>query len=133
MTQAERPALGGLEREVLERLWRAGAAGVRAVHAAVGRERGISAQTVHSALERLVRKQLAERRKVGRAYEYRARLSRQEWMARGLDGLVREQPGAGAEVLLAAFVDAAERAGEDRLAELERLVRARRRRPGAPR
>jgi predicted transcriptional regulator len=125
---SRRPQLGDLERAVLDRLWSAGPAGVRAVHEAVGAARSISAQTVHSALERLVRKGLAERRKVGRAYEYRARVSRREWMAQGLDGLASELPGAGAGVLLAAFVDLAERAGEERLAELERLVRSRRRR-----
>jgi predicted transcriptional regulator len=125
---SRRPHLGELERAVLARLWSAGAAGVKAVHQHVGTPRGISAQTVHSALERLVRKGLAERRRLGRAYEYRARVSRREWMARGLDGLARELPGADAEVLLAAFVDLAERAGAERLAELERLVRERRRR-----
>jgi predicted transcriptional regulator len=125
---SRRPRLGDLERAVLERLWTAGPAGVKAVHEAVGAARGISSQTVHSALERLVRKELAERRRVGRAHEYRARVSRGEWVARGLDGLVREAPGAGAELLLVAFVDLAERAGQDQLAELERIVRTRRRR-----
>lgn len=123
-----RPQLGDLERAVLDHLWSAGPAGVRSVHEAVGAERGISAQTVHSALERLVRKGLAKRTKLGRAHEYRALLSRREWMARGLAGLASEVPGGGAAVLLAAFVDLAERAGEEQLAELERLVRARRRR-----
>jgi predicted transcriptional regulator len=122
------PRLGELERAVLARLWSGGAAGVKGVHVDVGAPRGISAQTVHSALERLVRKGLAERSRIGRAYEYRARVSRREWMTRGLEGLARELPGADAEVLLAAFVDLAERAGAERLAELERLVRERRRR-----
>jgi predicted transcriptional regulator len=125
---SRRPGLGELERAVLARLWSGGAAGVKSVHEQVGAPRGISAQTVHSALERLVRKGLADRRKLGRAYEYRARVSRREWMAQGLDGLAGELPGAEADVLLAAFVDLAERAGSERLAELERLVRERRRR-----
>jgi predicted transcriptional regulator len=97
------------------------------MHAAVGAARGISHQTVHSALERLVRKGLAERRKLGRAHEYRARVSRREWIATGLEALAHEAHGADLEVLLAAFVDLAKRTGEQRLAELERLVRARRR------
>jgi hypothetical protein len=44
-----------------------------------------------------------------------------------LDGLASELPGTPPETLLAAFVDLAERAGGERLAELERLVRERRR------
>jgi predicted transcriptional regulator len=97
----------------------------------VGAPRGISTNTVHSALERLVRKGLLARRKRGRAYEYVALLSRQQWMASHLDGMADEIPGARDATLLAAFVDVAERAGEAQLAELERLVRERRRRKGS--
>ena len=123
-----RNALGRLEIAVLDQLWSSGAADVRAVHAAVGVARGISPNTVHSALERLVRKGLAERRKQGRAYRYRALVSRQQWMARGLERLASEIPGTRAETLIAAFVDMTERAGETQLADLERQVRERRRR-----
>jgi predicted transcriptional regulator len=110
----------------LDRLWAAGPADVKAMHAALGAPRGISPKTVHSALERLVRKRLVERRRVGRAYEYRAAVSRQEWFVHSVDGIVRDLPGTGVQALLAAFVDLAERAGPERLRELERLVRARR-------
>jgi predicted transcriptional regulator len=132
MTTRRHP-LGQLELAVLDRLWSQGPADVRAVHAGVGASRGISPKTVHSALERLVRKGLALRRKRGRAYEYRAGLSRREWMASHVDGLASEVPGTEAATLLAAFVDVAERAGEPQLAELERLVRERRRRRRAGR
>jgi predicted transcriptional regulator len=83
---------------------------------------------VHSALERLVRKRLAERRKVGRAYEYWATLSRREWIARSVKLLSHTVPGTSSGTLLAAFVDLAEREGDEQLAELERIVRERRRR-----
>jgi predicted transcriptional regulator len=125
---ARRPALGQLELAVLDCLWSHGPADVRAVHAAVGEPRGISPNTVHSALERLVRKGLALRRKQGRAHEYRAGLTRRAWMASHVSHVVSEVPGTEAATLLAAFVDVAERAGEAQLAELERLVRERRRR-----
>jgi len=124
----QRTRLGELELRVLDRLWEAGPAEVKSVHEAVGTPRGISPKTVHSALERLVRKGLAERRRLGRAYQYRATLSRREWIARSVQALSREVPGTSAETLLAAFVDLAEREGADRLAELECLVRERRRR-----
>jgi predicted transcriptional regulator len=123
-----RNSLGQLEVAVLDHLWSGGPAEVRLVHAVVGAARGISPNTVHSALERLVRKGLVERQKIGRAYRYRALLSRQQWMAHGLERLAGEVPGTSSETLLAAFVDITERAGETQLAELERLVRERRRR-----
>ncbi|MGH0032939.1 MAG: BlaI/MecI/CopY family transcriptional regulator [Myxococcota bacterium] len=119
-------ALGPLELAVLDRLWAAGPAAVGGVHAAVGRERGLSRNTVHSTLERLVRKGLVARRKLGRAYEYRARLSRQEWVTDVLGSLVEHVPGVDAPLLVSAFVDLAERTDADTLAELEALVRARR-------
>jgi predicted transcriptional regulator len=122
-----RPPLGQLELAVLDRLWSDGPAEVRSLHAAVGVPRGISPNTVHSALERLVRKHLVERRKLGRAFQYRARISRRDWMARSLGALSSEVPGTQDATLLAAFVDIAERAGATQLAELERLVRERRR------
>jgi predicted transcriptional regulator len=118
--------LGTLERAVLDQLWAGGAADVKTMHRAVGEPRGISSNTVQSALERLVRKGLAERRKVGRAFEYAPRVSRREWIAAELGELAVEAKGP-AGLLLAAFVDLTERAGSERLAELEALVRARRR------
>jgi predicted transcriptional regulator len=118
--------LGTLERAVLDALWSAGAADVKAMHRAVGEPRGIAPNTVQSTLERLVRKGLVERRKVGRAFEYAPRLSRREWIAAELDALLAQAKGP-AGLLLAAFVDLTERAGAERLAELEALVRARRR------
>jgi predicted transcriptional regulator len=125
--------LGALERAVLDRLWSAGAADVKAMHRAVGGPRGIAPNTIQSTLERLVRKGLAERHKRGRAFEYAPRLSRREWIAAQLDELRAAAQGP-AGVLLAAFVDLTERAGAERLAELEALVRERRRgkREGGP-
>jgi predicted transcriptional regulator len=118
--------LGRLERAVLDALWSAGAVDVKTMHRAVGAPRGIAPNTIQSTLERLVRKGLAERRKVGRAFEYAPRVSRREWIAAELDALLTEAKGP-AGLLLAAFVDLTERAGAERLAELEALVRARRR------
>lgn len=128
LRRRRRTPLGDLELAVLDRLWAEGPAEVRAMHAAVGSARGISPNTVHSALERLVRKGLAERSRRGRAYEYRAVVTRRDWLARSLDGLASELPADASELLLAAFVDLAERVGPEGLAELERLVRERRRR-----
>jgi predicted transcriptional regulator len=116
---------------VLGRLWSDGPADVRGVHAAVGEPRGITPNTIQSTLERLHRKGLASRRKQGRAFLYAATLTRRQWLARQLEELLRGVPGAGAETVASAFVDALERTGEAQLAALERLVRDRRERgPG---
>jgi predicted transcriptional regulator len=97
------------------------------MHAAVGAARGLAPNTIHSTLERLCRKGLAERRKRGRAFEYRPRISRRAWITGRLEELLASSPGADARLPLSTFVDLAERAGAERLEELERLVRQRRR------
>lgn len=112
---------------MLDRLWSGGPADVKAMQRAVGEARGIAPNTIQSTLERLVRKGLAERRKVGRAFEYTARVTRRDWIGSELGALLEAAPGAEPGLLLAAFVDLTERAGAERLAELEALVRARRR------
>jgi len=126
--RTQTPRLGELERRILGRLWSDGPADVRRMHGAVGVPRGIAPNTVQSTLERLVRKGLAERTRLGRAYTYRARVSRREWTARALDALLEAIPGSETDLWLAAFVDRAERAGAAELARLEALVRERRRR-----
>jgi predicted transcriptional regulator len=123
-------SLGSLELAVLDRLWSDGPADVAAMHASVGAARGLASNTIQSTLERLFRKGLAERRKVGRAFEYRARKSRAEWLTESLSGLLDAAPGADAELMLAAFVDLAERSGSDSLDALEALVQRRRRERG---
>src|SRR5262245_48329054 len=126
-----RSSLGALERAVLDQLWSSGASDVKRMQRAVGAPRGLAPNTIQSTLERLVKKGLAERRKVGRAFEYAPRVSLREWVAAELGELLAAAPGAEPGLLLAAFVDLTERAGAERLAELEALVRARRRRGGA--
>ena len=118
--------LGALELAVLDRLWEGGPADVATMHAAVGEPRGLVRNTIQSTLERLARKGLAERHKVGRAYEYRARISRSAWLSRVLGNVSDEIPGVDPPLLLSAFVDLVERADAATLEELEALVRARR-------
>ena len=121
------PALGRLELAVLDHLWQVEESDVSEMTAAVGAPRRLARNTIQSTLERLVRKGLAERRKRGRAYHYRASLSREAWLGRSLEGLLERVPGAEPRLLLASFVALAERAGPETLEELEALVRTARR------
>ena len=123
-------ALGHLEISVLEQLWDAGPADVARMHAAVGEPRALARNTIQSTLERLVRKGLAERRKIRRSYEYHASVSRSEWLGQALAELLDRVPGVDPPLLVSTFVDFAERTGGTTLDELEALVRERRRRSG---
>jgi predicted transcriptional regulator len=120
------PRLGRLELAVMDRLWQGGEADVTQVTGSLALRRSRSRNTIQSTLERLVRKGLAAREKRGRAYHYRASVSREALLARALEGLLDEMPGAEPRLLFASFVALAERSGRETLEELEALVRARR-------
>lgn len=118
-------ALGELERETLEILWTEGPQNPMTVHERVGAPRGISVNTVSSALKRLVDKGLLAREKVSHAFVYRAVVTRAE-LQRSLIGAIATQFGEGSDSgFLAAFVDLAEAHGEDTLRELEQMIAAR--------
>jgi predicted transcriptional regulator len=87
----------------------------------------ITLDTVQSTLERLFRKGLLAREKMSHAYVYSAALSRAEYGARlGHDVVTTFAGSATPATVLSAFVDLAERTGEDGLARLERLIAERR-------
>jgi len=123
------PELGELERAVLEHLWQAGEADVIETHQAVGTRRGITVNTVGSALERLHRKGLVTRWKVSHAYRYQPTLDRESFVVRqtvdGAEGM-RALTSRG---LLASFLDLVADADDAALDELEELI-ARKRKEG---
>jgi predicted transcriptional regulator len=121
-------ALGELERAVMTRLWENGQADVKGLFREIGRPRRITLNTVQSTVERLYRKGLLDREKVSHAYVYTPRISREEFGAEMMHGVVRDLLGGNLEPVLAAFVDLTARVGKDELSRLERLVSERRER-----
>jgi predicted transcriptional regulator len=131
-TQRTLPRLGELELEVLEHLWRSGEAGVTEVHVAIGKRRGITPNTIGSALERLHRKGLTQRQKVSHAFRYRPALARDEFAARRVlmaAGGLQNLASAG---LLSAFVDLVADSDEAALERLESLIAQKRSERGSP-
>jgi predicted transcriptional regulator len=120
------PELGELETSVLEHLWSRGDGDAKSVHAALGKRRGITLNTIQSTLKRLFEKRLLERDKVSHAHVYRPRMAREEFHRAALEGLVSGLMRGEASSLVAAFVDLTERAGPEHLARLEALVAERR-------
>jgi predicted transcriptional regulator len=127
MTPTRPPFLGDLELAVMDRVWSHGACDVKACHLAVGGRRKITHNTTQSTLERLFRKGLLRREKVSHAFVYEAALSREEYGARMAEHVLSTVVGSAAPAtVLAAFVDLADRAGEESLTRLERLIAERR-------
>jgi predicted transcriptional regulator len=122
MAPTRPPLLGELEAAVMDQLWSHGPVDVKTVHAAIGRKRRITLNTVQSTMERLHRKGLLDREKVSHAYVYNPRLSREAFGARVVEEVVSQVLGGETEPMLAAFVDVAARAGAEQLERLEQLI-----------
>jgi predicted transcriptional regulator len=125
MNASAAPNLGDLELATLECIWRLGDADVKAVHAKIGVDRGLSSNTVQSTLERLYRKKLLTRRKVSHAFVYSAAVDRAGVLEQTINAAISRLNGGETGAVLTAFVDFAARTDKSMLLELERLVAAR--------
>ncbi len=120
-------ALGKLEREVLNEIWRRDEVSVRDVYLAFGES--VAYTTLMTTLDRLFKKKLLTRRKDGRAFVYLPAVSPDE-LEQGIredviDGLL----GHGAEAvqpLLACIVDTVSERDRELLDELDRLIKEKR-------
>ena len=118
------PALGKLEREVMDEAWRRGQVSVREVYERLdGR---VAYTTVMTTLDRLFKKGLLLRRREGRAFLYSAARSRDEMAASLTGGLLRGLLSGSTETarpFLSNLVDEVGNRDTELLDELERLVR----------
>ncbi len=120
-------SLGKLEREAIIEVRRQGETTVTSVCA--GMSGTYAYTTVMTTLDRLFKKGILSRRKVGRAFHYEAKFSVEE-MERGLasDVISRllETSAGRVEPVLACIVDSVSNRDRDLLDELERLVKEKR-------
>lgn len=123
-----RTGLGELERAVMETLWNAPSDGpgegwmtVRQVHDVLISGRAIAYTTVMTVLDRLARKDLVVRERVGRAYRYRPTDDRGAMTAEAMHGVLGDVTTADRRAALVAFVG--EASDEDRTALREALAR----------
>lgn len=121
-------ALGPLERQVLEQIWRAKEVCVRDVFVAFNET--VAYTTLMTTLDRLYKKRLLSRRKDGRAFYYSAMISSAE-LEQGIredviDGLL-DLGVDGIEPVLACIVDAVTDKDRELLDELDRLIKEKRR------
>jgi predicted transcriptional regulator len=120
--------LGPLERELLDAVWRLGQASVRDVLAAV--EHAVAYTTAMTVLDRLYKKGVLDRERVGRAYVYSAAASSEQLQSSLMMGLLQRLLGHGpqaASPVLSHLVDTVGARDRQLLDELDRLVREKRR------
>ena len=72
--------LGSLESELMQRVWTRGEISVRDLHSEVATR--LAYTTIMTTLDRLYKKGLLSRRKIGRAYFYAPKLTQEEYQGR---------------------------------------------------
>ena len=120
-------ALGELEREIMEEIWRRGEASVSEMHKAFDERAAYT--TLMTTLDRLHKKGLLKRRKDGRAFLYSPRITSEQFtrsVAKDvIDGLLGKT-GGETKPVLACIVDAVGERDSKMLDELERLLKEKR-------
>jgi len=120
--------LGALERDVLALVWERGDSSVRDACEHLGS--AVAYTTVMTTMDRLFKKRLLSRRKVGRAFVYHATATREELegaVAAELVQTLLRADGFGPLPILSSLVDAVSDRDRALLDELERLLREKRR------
>jgi predicted transcriptional regulator len=120
--------LGALERDVLAIAWRETEVNVRTVCEQLGSP--VAYTTVMTTMDRLFKKGLLARRKVGRAFVYRAAATRDEIEGAVATELVHSLLQRGGDEplpILSSLVDAVSDRDRALLDDLERLIREKRR------
>jgi predicted transcriptional regulator len=119
--------LGDLEQEVMEALWDEAPLAVREVQRRIARGK-LAYTTVMTTLDRLFKKRLLAREKIGLAFVYRPAIDRDQYHRRVVEAAVTPLFEQGAGAVLAAFVDVAAGIDRDHLEHLEKLISERRKR-----
>jgi len=118
--------LGSLEREVLALVWERGDSSVRDICARL--ESTVAYTTVMTTMDRLFKKGLLSRRKLGRAFLYKAAATRHEIEGAVAAELVESLMQRNEALpILSSLVDAVSDRDRALLDELERLIREKRR------
>jgi predicted transcriptional regulator len=120
--------LGALERDVMAVVWQTDEISVR--EACERLASPVAYTTVMTTMDRLFKKRLLSRRKVGRAFVYTAAATRDEMEGAVASELVQsllQRPGGEPLPILSSLVDAVSDRDRTLLDELERLIREKRR------
>ncbi|MFZ0979117.1 MAG: BlaI/MecI/CopY family transcriptional regulator [Candidatus Acidiferrales bacterium] len=97
--------LAPLELDCMNTLWPIGEGTVREIRDQLAPRRARAYTTIMTIMDRLARKGVVERRKMGRAYVYRPRLSPEEARAQALGQVIEGFFGGSKDALLAHLIN----------------------------
>ena len=123
MTEISRRPLGELELAIMEVLWAGSPRIVHEIGEALS-ERSLAYNTVMTTADRLYKKGLLVREKVGHAFSYSPRIGRDAYDRQLVAAVLQDLPTASMAAMLSGFLDFAA-SDDEALAELERLIEER--------
>ncbi len=116
--------LGELEKLVLQYLWKHKSADVKQVFAHFEQIRGGSLNTYQSTLDRLYKKSLLKREKIGYAFHYQPSVERHELIGRLIKSVTSDFVAEDDNSLIAAFSSMSQEFNVEQLSRLEALIEA---------
>lgn len=124
-----RVVLFDLEAEIMDLVWSAGWSefSVQEVVDGLSDRRELAYTTLLTTVRRLYDKGLLRRKRDGKRFLYRPKLTRQEFHEQLAQELMRSLPAAGREAALATLVDQVAEDDLEALGRLEAMIRKRRR------
>lgn len=117
-------SLGTLEREVMVVVWRNGCVTVRCVFEKLLKSRGLAYTTVMTTMDRLTKKGLLRRSKIGKAYEYKPTQTKEQYHVATAQALINNLVRQYGDVAIAQFVDAVDHIDTKKFEELKQRVNA---------
>lgn len=117
--------IGELEKLILEYFWQYSNADVKQVHSYFSSIRGGSLNTYQTTLDRLYKKGLLSRTKIGHAFIYRSKVERSGLIAQLIKSVTSDFVSKDETSLIAAFSSMSEQLNEEQLVRLEALIEQR--------
>jgi predicted transcriptional regulator len=119
--------LGKLESELMDRLWDRPEISVRDLQAEIGSR--LAYTTIMTTLDRLYKKGLLNRKKVGKAFIYAPVMTREQYRDRQTEHLLNLvlQDNQDSNAVLSCFINVVSESDKSMLDKLDELVKAKRR------
>lgn len=114
--------LGELEKLVLNYLWREKEADAKQAYEHFSKSRGGTLNTIQSTLDRLYKKGLLSRTKVGHAFYYSPAVERKALISSLIQTITEELAKNDTDAVLAAFVDISDKLDKKSLQRLEDMI-----------
>ena len=115
--------LGELEKLILNYFWQTTVADAKQVYAHFEKSRGGTLNTIQSTLDRLYKKDLLRREKIGHAFQYRAAKQRKDFIAGLIKDTTNDFTKPNEDTIMAAFVSLSSELNDEQLGQLEQLIK----------